>query len=187
MTKTGQRRGATGSVTADGHGTGIRNRVIVNDHGGTGGGQKSASSLHKTASVHPESASEPDGPGSGPKTWTDESARIHKTVNESTTHETGHATHQTRSGLDVAPPGAPGHVTERPGKSESGSGPRKSLQPRESAIVDRAPPRQRKQPEEGQSERAQLTPESERHTLPQKPRRPPPPPPKGQEGGGETT
>ena len=118
------------------------------------------------------------------------------------TRETGHTTHKTASGHDNALPETPYYVRERPGKSESGSGPRQSSQPRESAIVDRAQPRHRSRPREGQSERAQMTPESKRapllqpprgkkqpsHTRPQKPRplrSPPSSPTERQEGGEE--
>ena len=99
---------------------------------------------------------------------------------------------------DVALPETPDHVTGRLGKSESRSGPWKRPQPREGAIADYAQPRQRSQPREGQHERAQATPESEkaplpqplrgrrqpRHSLPQKPRPPPTPslPPNGERG-----
>ena len=130
MTKTGQRRGETSPVT----GTGTR--VSANDHCGTGGGQKSTSSSVKNES-------EPDGPRSGLKTTTgtaetilgkresvkgpDESALAHETANgswsESETCEAGHATQQTASRHDGAPPRTPCHVTGRPRKSESRSGP----------------------------------------------------------------
>ena len=190
----------TGFVTTNGHGTDTRNRVIANDHSGTGSGPKSMSALVETSNGHSESVSEPNSPRSGPKTATGtaetarrqrgsvkssgESALVHETANgllsESASCETGHATHQTTSGHNVALPETSCHVTGRPGKSESGSGPRKSPQPLESAIVDHTQPRQRSRPREGQSKRAQLTFESERAPPLQ------PPPTEGREGGEET-
>ena len=130
-----------------------------NDHCGTGDSQKNVSAPDETASGHSESASEPDGPGSGPKTETGisetacgqlesvkgpgERSCIRETTNSpwsgSATRETGHATQQTASRHDDSHPGSPHHVTGRPGKSESGSSP----QPRESATEDHAQPKQR--------------------------------------------
>ena len=173
-------------MTANGRRTGTRNRVIANDHGRTGGGRKGASTLVETASGHSESTSEPDGPVSSLKTMTgtaetargqkgsvksaSESARVHKTAkgswSESATRETEHATQLTASRFDVTLPVTLCHLTGRSRKSESGSGPRKRPQPLESPIVDRAPPRQRSRPREGQSEQAQMTPEREGSATP---------------------
>ena len=74
----------------------------------------------------------------------------------------------------------------RPGKSNSRSGPRKSPQPCESAIADRARSRQGKQPGEGQSERDSTPQEggSSRVTLDPRSQDTPPPQKKGRE---ETT
>ena len=218
VTRTGQRREATGSVTANVHRTGSGNHMTANGHDRTCRSPKSASSLVETTNSHSESASKLDGPGSGPKTETGtargqrgsvtspgESDLIHATANgswsESKTRETGHTTHQTVSRHDVALPKNSLHMTAGYGKSKSGNGPRKNPQPHERAIVDHTPPRQRTLPREGQNERAQVTPESERAPLSQSPREkkpsrtrhrkpqpscppPPPLPPNGERGEG---
>ena len=123
--------------------------MVVNDHGGTCGSPKSVSALIETANSHYESASEPDGPGSGLKTatGTSKTARGQRgsvmspgesalVQSDSVTRETGHTTHQTTSGDDVTLPETRHHMTVQSGKSESGSGPRE--EPPTSLESDRA-------------------------------------------------
>ena len=108
----GQKKGANGHKTGDGHATGSWTCVTATGHAGPRDCQMNVSAIVETAS-------EPDGTGSSPKTVTGTAKTVHWQKGSVTSHDNSAFVHETANGnnenLDLA--------REMIVKSVSGSGP----------------------------------------------------------------
>ena len=106
MIVNGQKKEENGYATSSG------TRVTVGGHAGPRNSQTNVSAIIVTANGHSESASAPDGPGSGQKTVTGTAETAHRQKGSVTSHGESAFIHETANGpcIDSATR-VPGHTT----------------------------------------------------------------------------